>query len=106
MSAPSQRIWPELAGNRPASIFTVVDLPLPLGPRYPVTRPGGTVNVTWSTTARLRYFLVSPRTSNIAFLPVAKLDTAGKKLFLGGQRSVTFQVATSASMPTFFEECR
>jgi hypothetical protein len=46
MSTPSQRIWPEVAGNRPASIFTVVDLPLPFGPRYPVTSPGGTVNVT------------------------------------------------------------
>src|ERR1039458_2542457 len=81
MSAPSQRIWPELAGNRPASIFTVVDLPLPLGPRYPVTWPGGTVNVTWSTTARLRYFFVSPRTSNIALLLVAELDTVVAELF-------------------------
>ena len=35
MSAPSQRIWPEVAGSRPASIFTVVDLPLPLGPEVP-----------------------------------------------------------------------
>src|ERR1019366_2062927 len=87
MSAPSQRIWPELAGNRPASIFTVVDLPLPLGPRYPVTWPGGTVNVTWSTTARLRYFFVRPRTSNIALLLVAELDTAVAELFQGKRRS-------------------
>ena len=41
MSLPSHRIWPEVAGSRPVSIFTVVDLPLPLGPRYPVTWPGG-----------------------------------------------------------------
>ena len=45
----------------------VVDLPAPLGPRNPVTTPGRTVNVTWSTAVTAfspePYFLVSSRTS-------------------------------------------
>ncbi len=31
----------------------VVDLPAPLGPRKPVTTPGGTVKLSWSTASVL-----------------------------------------------------
>ena len=37
----------------------VVDLPAPLGPRKPVTRPGSAVNVMSSTAVKAPYFLVS-----------------------------------------------
>src|SRR5437763_12982307 len=65
ISLPFHKICPAVGCNTPANILTVVDLPDPFGPRYPVTCPGKTENDTWSTTARLRYFLVNPRTSNI-----------------------------------------
>src|SRR4051812_33655226 len=65
ISEPFHKICPEVGWSSPANILTVVDLPDPFGPRYPVTCPGKTENETWSTTARLRYFLVKPRTSNI-----------------------------------------
>src|SRR5688572_22623824 len=42
---------------------SVVDLPAPLGPRNPVTRPGGTSNVSWSTAVTGPNRLLSPRTS-------------------------------------------
>jgi hypothetical protein len=35
-------------------IFMVVDLPEPFGPRYPVTSPGRTLNLTSSTTATFK----------------------------------------------------
>ena len=37
----------------------VVDLPAPLGPRKPVTRPGSAVKLTWSTAVKSPYFLVT-----------------------------------------------
>ena len=42
------------------------------------------MNVTESTTARLRYFFVSPRTSNMAFLSVERLDAGMAELFQAG----------------------
>src|SRR5689334_9901206 len=41
----------------------VVDLPAPLGPRKPVTRPGRTLKVSWSTARRPPYSLPRSRTS-------------------------------------------
>src|SRR5690349_1641216 len=38
----------------------VVDLPAPFGPRKPVTTPGRTVNVRWSTAVLSPYRFVSP----------------------------------------------
>ena len=40
---------PVEAGVSPTMIRMVVDLPAPLGPRKPVTRPGWAVKVTSST---------------------------------------------------------
>ena len=40
---------PVVAGVSPTMIRMVVDLPAPLGPRKPVTRPGWAVKVTSST---------------------------------------------------------
>jgi len=51
---PSIVAVPELAGVRPTMIRMVVDLPAPLGPRKPVTRPVAAVKETSSTA-------VSPR---------------------------------------------
>jgi hypothetical protein len=42
---------PEVGRSRPRIIRIVVDLPAPLGPRKPVTRPGSTVKVMPSTAA-------------------------------------------------------
>ena len=40
---------PESGTSRPMIMRIVVDLPEPFGPRNPVTTPGGTSNVRWST---------------------------------------------------------
>ena len=41
--------WPAVAASRPRISRMVVDLPAPLGPRNPVTRPGCTVKERRST---------------------------------------------------------
>ena len=46
---PSTRTDPEVGVSRPRIIRMVVDLPAPLGPRKPVTRPGWTVKEISST---------------------------------------------------------
>lgn len=55
--AQGERSWarrpPELAGVNPTMTRIVVDLPAPLGPRKPVTRPGEAVNETSSTAVNL-----------------------------------------------------
>ena len=43
---------PEVGGVSPTMTRMVVDLPAPLGPRNPVTRPGAAVKETWSTACR------------------------------------------------------
>ena len=43
------RTEPELGASRPRTIRIMVDLPAPLGPREPVTRPGWTTKETSST---------------------------------------------------------
>src|SRR5579863_8533973 len=40
---------PAVGARKPATIFIVVDLPAPLGPRKPNTSPAGTANDTSST---------------------------------------------------------
>jgi len=54
---------PELGARKPVSIFMVVDLPAPLGPRKPSTSPGWTLNDRSSTAVccakRLVRFLIS-----------------------------------------------
>jgi hypothetical protein len=40
---------PEVGASSPTTIRMVVDFPAPLGPRKPVTSPGRTLNVRWST---------------------------------------------------------
>ena len=49
---------PEVGGVSPTITRMVVDLPAPLGPRKPVTRPGLAVNVTSSTAVKRPYFFV------------------------------------------------
>src|SRR5690606_31700998 len=49
---------PEVGWSRPSTRRIVVDLPAPLGPRNPVTRPGRTRKVRWSTARRVPYSLV------------------------------------------------
>ena len=51
---------PAVGRSRPSIIRIVVDLPAPFGPRKPVTIPGWTENVTWSTTVVPVYALVKP----------------------------------------------
>ena len=46
---PLTRTEPELGVSRPRIMRMVVDLPAPLGPRNPVTRPGWTAKETSST---------------------------------------------------------
>src|SRR5207342_2963108 len=48
-SKPSTRQRPPVGCNSPESIFSVVVLPAPLGPRKPTTSPGSIVNETEST---------------------------------------------------------
>ena len=53
---------PDVGGVSPTMTRMVVDLPAPLGPRKPVTRPGRAVKVTSSTAVKPPYFLVSDST--------------------------------------------
>src|SRR3954447_19474502 len=53
---------PEVAGVSPAMIRMVVDLPAPLGPRNPVTRPGRAVKEMSSTAVKPPYFLMREST--------------------------------------------
>jgi hypothetical protein len=51
-SKPQTRALPEVGARKPASIFIVVDLPAPFGPRKPSTSPGSTRKLTSSTAGR------------------------------------------------------
>ena len=55
-SKPRTRTFPSLGFSRPESIFSVVVLPAPLGPRKPTTSPGSTLKDTAFTasTSRVR----------------------------------------------------
>ena len=53
---------------RPTTMRIVVDLPAPLGPRKPVTRPGRATKLTPSTTVVRPYFLVSESMVIMGFL--------------------------------------
>jgi len=53
---------PDVGGVRPTMTRMVVDLPAPLGPRKPVTRPACAVNETSSTAVKAPYFLLSAST--------------------------------------------
>src|SRR6185436_20993643 len=55
---PSIRACPLVGRSNPRIIRMVVDLPAPLGPRNPVTRPGSTVKVRSSTDSVDPYLLV------------------------------------------------
>src|SRR5688572_12370895 len=66
MSTPSQKMVPEVGSMSPVSIFTVVDLPDPFGPKYPDTSPPARVKFTWSTTLSPRYRFVRFRTSRVS----------------------------------------
>src|SRR5690349_4041722 len=57
------RTWPDVGRSSPIMARMVVDLPAPLGPRKPVTRPGSTVNDSPSTARVAPYRLVSRCTS-------------------------------------------
>jgi hypothetical protein len=50
---------PEVAAVSPTRMRIVVDLPAPLAPRKPVTRPDRAVNPTSSSAVNAPYFLVS-----------------------------------------------
>ena len=50
---------PVVACVRPTMMRIVVDLPAPLGPRNPVTRPGRAVKLTSSTAVNSPYVLVT-----------------------------------------------
>ena len=60
---PCTSASPLVGRSSPSIIRMVVDLPAPFGPRNPVTRPGGTVNVRSSTAFVSPKCLVSPLAS-------------------------------------------
>src|SRR5450432_3951849 len=70
--SPLKRISPSEGSIRPTSIFTVVLLPAPFGPRYPRISPGEMLKLTWSTTVIPLYRLVRLRTSSMLLF-----DTTG-----------------------------
>jgi hypothetical protein len=57
---------PRVGASSPSAMRIVVDLPAPLGPRKPVTRPGSTVKSMPLTAVRSPYVLVSPSARIIA----------------------------------------
>jgi len=54
MSRPAKRTLPFVGRIMPITIFTVVDLPEPFGPRYPSTSPAFNTKLTFSTAGILR----------------------------------------------------
>src|SRR5215471_8539660 len=79
ISTPSSRISPCDGSTRPVSILTVVDLPDPLGPRYPVTSLDFTVKLTSWTTGTRRYRFVNLRTSRVAICVLPGSPIAGSE---------------------------
>src|SRR5258705_11601663 len=71
MSSLRNRTWPAVAGNRPQTRLTTVDLPEPFGPIRPNTSPRGTLRSRPSTARTPPKCLLSPLSSSIARLPVA-----------------------------------
>src|SRR5262245_52208113 len=59
---PEMVAWPEVGAVSPTMTRMVVDLPAPLGPRKPVTRPASAVKLMSSTAVKSPYFLVSDST--------------------------------------------
>src|SRR5699024_9298816 len=60
---PPTRALPDVGHSSPNTRRIVVDFPEPLGPRKPVTRPGGAVKDSASNTLCVPYTLVSSSTS-------------------------------------------
>src|SRR5712672_2134220 len=71
MSSLRNRTWPAVAGNRPQTRLTTVDLPEQFGPIRPNTSPCGTLRSRLSTARTPPNCLLSPFSSSIARLPVA-----------------------------------
>src|SRR5690606_23354699 len=66
ISQPKMLAEPEVGARKPVSIFMVVDLPAPLGPRKPSTSPGWTLNDSASTAVCRANRLVRSLSSIIA----------------------------------------
>src|SRR6478735_7637471 len=71
-SRPEIRALPDVGGVSPTMTRMVVDLPAPLGPRNPVTRPASAVKVTSSTAVKLPYLFVR---ESIVIMGRASLQT-------------------------------
>src|SRR5262245_31769674 len=67
-SCPATRTAPALGVRNPVTIFIVVDLPAPLGPRKPRTSPLATSKDTPSTALRGPKCFARPRISIIALM--------------------------------------
>src|SRR5579863_279483 len=72
IGSPRNRIWPALGSMSPVIIFRVVDLPEPLGPRYPVTSPARAMKLTSFTAGIPEKSLVTPRNSSMGSVAPAE----------------------------------
>src|SRR6185503_9033668 len=72
---PSIRASPDDGFRIPVSIFTVVDLPAPFGPRNPKIVPRATCRCRLLTATKSPKFLVSPRISSIT-------ESSGRHIYL------------------------
>ncbi|MNP26653.1 hypothetical protein D3C76_1195160 [compost metagenome] len=72
MSKPKMLALPEVGARKPVSIFMVVDLPAPLGPRKPRTSPGATRKDRLSTAVCCAKRLVRLVISIMAYSPEGK----------------------------------
>src|SRR4051812_15227545 len=82
-SRPETRAVPDVGGVKPTMTRMVVDLPAPLGPRNPVTRPASAVKVTSSTAVKAPYLLVRESTvimgrASLPTTPVHIGEVAGR----------------------------
>src|SRR5262249_32785027 len=71
---PRNRIVPDVGCINPTRIFIVVDLPDPLGPRYPVISPARAEKLTSSTAVIPLNRLQTFRNSSIDFPSDPRLD--------------------------------
>src|SRR3712207_855543 len=78
----------------------VVDLPAPLGPRKPVTRPVATVKETSSTATLSPYFLVRPETVIMAARPGAgSVESWRGACLRGGGRHIGERPERTLNLP-------
>src|SRR5689334_402019 len=87
------RASPAVGRSSPTIMRIVVDLPAPFGPRKPVTIPGWTVKLTWSTA------VVDPKVLVRSVTSIIVLDTTEPAVGTAGGRTPRSSALQVAVLP-------